>query len=65
MSGITTLLSERVESLLPHKATAAACTSTWCSSYCDEIHGSCLWLHRYCRVCTGGLVCGSWSTGFC
>ncbi len=61
MSGITTLLSERVESLLPHKATAAACTSQWCSST-ETADGA--WLYRYCRLCVH-ITCGLWMGGRC
>lgn len=58
MSGVMTLLSERVESLLPHKATAAACTSLWCSQQGDR--------HRFCHICVSGqILCGSWMTGPC
>lgn len=67
MRGITTLLAERVESLLPNTA-AGACipSSPWCSSFCDEINGSCLWLWRTCRFsCRGGERCGSWHVGRC
>ncbi len=67
MGTLSTLLAERVESLLPHTS-AAACvpSSPWCSSYCDMIEGSCLWLHRSCHYsCFGKEVCGSWYTGRC
>jgi hypothetical protein len=68
MSGFTTLLSDRVESLLPH-STAAACITpeTYCSSYCDDIKGSCLWLYRYCRLSCHGKFegCGDWYDGRC
>jgi hypothetical protein len=68
MTNLTTLLAERVESLLPH-ASAAGCIapSHYCSSECDKIDGSCLWLHRYCHIsCLGRThTCGSWTTGHC
>ena len=67
MGGLSTLLAERVESLLPH-ASAAACVgnSTWCSNHCDNIDGSCLWLHHYCHYsCHGRPICSSWHTGKC
>ncbi len=68
MSALTTMLAERVESLLPH-ASAAGCIapSHYCSSECDEIKGSCLWLHRFCHIsCLGRThTCGSWFTGHC
>lgn len=68
MSGLTTWLPERVESLLPHTA-ASACIapSTYCSSYCDKIKGSCLWLYRYCHISCHGKTtgCGSWHDGHC
>jgi hypothetical protein len=67
MRTLSTLLAERVESLIPHTS-AAACIppSPWCSSHCDKIDGSCLWLHRTCHYsCHGGAICGSWYTGKC
>jgi hypothetical protein len=68
MSGVTTWLSERVESLLPNTA-AAACIrpSTYCSSHCDKIDGSCLWLRRTCHISCFGRThtCGSWHDGRC
>lgn len=67
MGTLTTLLAERVESLLP-ATSAAACVgeSTWCSSDCDRIKGSCLWLRRTCHYsCFGKPICGSWTDGRC
>jgi hypothetical protein len=51
MGALSTLLAERIESLIPHTS-AAACVpnSPYCSSYCDKIDGSCLWLHRNCHL---------------
>jgi hypothetical protein len=67
MGALSTLLAERVESLLPHTGVAACVpNSPYCSSDCDEIKGSCLWLHRQCHLsCHGKGVCGSWTTGRC
>ncbi len=67
MSTLSTLLAERVESLLP-ASNVAACVpnSPYRSSDCDLIKGSCLWLHRQCHLsCHGKGVCGSWTDGRC
>ena len=70
MKTLSTMLAERVESLLPH-ASAAGCVapSHFCSSSCNP-HGnppSCFWIHRYCHVSCFGrhVTCGSWHTGRC
>ncbi|HUD39463.1 MAG TPA: hypothetical protein VMR14_21380 [Streptosporangiaceae bacterium] len=59
MNGITTFLSERVESLLPHTP-AAACirASPWCSTT-REKDGDCYaYFHKDCHVsCYGKPVC--------
>jgi hypothetical protein len=62
MNGIRTMLSERVESLLPRTA-AAACVpyETW-----ESIKGSChdgagTFSYRSCHTsCYGKPVCGAW-----
>ncbi len=59
MSGIKTLLLERVESLLPRTA-AAACVgeSTWCS---ERIYGGGGYSCRHCRLsCFGKGICSGW-----
>jgi hypothetical protein len=67
MSGLTTLLASRIESLLP-RADAAACVpaSPWCSgrSTCDS--GHCHHSHRNCHLsCHGKAVCTGWTGGAC
>jgi hypothetical protein len=68
MSGLKTLLSQHVESLLP-RTDAAACIrpSQYCSNHCDKISGTCFWLHRYCHLSCFGRThtCGSWFVGKC
>jgi hypothetical protein len=59
MNGLSTWLSDRVESLLPRTA-AAACISP--SHYCSQYRicfpdGSCTWAHSECRIsCHGKTV---------
>jgi hypothetical protein len=59
MNGITTFLSERVESLLP-RAAVAACVpnSPWCSTI-REKDGNCYaYFHKNCHLsCHGKAVC--------
>ncbi len=71
MRGLSTLLSTRVESLLP-RADAAACVpaSPWCSETgvtCSPGGGDCHGgKHRECHLsCHGKAVCGSYVHGPC
>jgi hypothetical protein len=67
MSSLSTLLAERVESLLPHTS-AAACVphSQYCSQACDRDVDQCFWIHRACHLsCHGQGICGSWYAGPC
>lgn len=73
MTGMKTLLSEHVESLLP-KASAAACIrpSEYCTSRtiaCYRISGYiiCSGEHRYCHISCHGKTtgCGPWYYLYC
>jgi hypothetical protein len=65
MTGIRTMLSERVESLLP-RTTAAACVTyhTWSSE--TSCHDGCCSYYRNCHTsCYGKAVCGPWEYSPC
>ncbi len=67
MSGLTTLLAARVESLLP-RADAAACVppSPWCEQMGVEFDHREFFSHRECHLsCRGKSVCGGWVSGKC
>jgi hypothetical protein len=60
MSGIRTLLLDRVESLLPRTVAAAACfnSSPWCSEIVPAAGGHTC---RHCHIsCHGKTVCSKW-----
>jgi hypothetical protein len=63
MGGIRTMLSERVESLLPRTTAAAACLPP--SSWEDfRFYGNpyCSYSERTCHIsCHGGTTCGPWT----
>jgi hypothetical protein len=67
MSGLTTLLATRVESLLP-RADAAACVppSPWCEQKSHVANRHEIYSHRECHFsCHGKSECGIWLSGMC
>lgn len=65
MTGIRTMLSERVESLLP-RTSAAACVNYYAwSSWEDCFDGCCSYVRDCHTSCYGKAVCGAWEYTGC